>query len=61
MASFHRSVKCQICGYLEDRGSPCLAKSCPKCGSRMKYATHWKGDQPVTPDPRLKRKVVGRA
>jgi hypothetical protein len=50
---FLRAVKCQICDFKMVRHSPVLAKPCPKCGSRMTYATHQRGDMPVTPDPKL--------
>jgi Zn finger protein HypA/HybF involved in hydrogenase expression len=45
---FSRRVRCRVCKHTEGRGSPALAKPCPKCGSRMTYAEHQPGDQPVT-------------
>ncbi len=57
--AFKREVKCQICSWRENRtNSPkgCLVDPCPECGSRVTYATHQDGDQPVTPDPQLGQK-----
>jgi len=55
--AFSREVKCQTCGFREIRCSPVLVKRCPKCSSRMDYAHHQEGDQPVTLEPRLRREV----
>jgi hypothetical protein len=51
-----RMVKCQCCPYQSRRWygeKGILVDPCPRCGSRMTYYEHWKGDQPVTKDEKL--------
>jgi hypothetical protein len=56
-----RKIKCQICSWAGTRwyGSKgILVDPCPQCGSLVTYAALWRGDMPVTVDPKLGAKAA---